>query len=707
MSNRYEEYMVLQHDQKDCGCACLKMALRYYGGEVNLEYLKEISGTSSRGTSFLGLIQAAKKIGINALSYEASMDDLKDIQSPFILHVEREGFLHYIICFNYNKNKGFTIIDPAIGSKIYSEYELKEIWRSGYLLILNKDSSLKIPKGKSINHFSWVLEMIRADTSYYISAVFLGIIIALLSMSTLVFTEKLVDVVLPSRNITLLYKTLSLWMVLLLFAIGLTYLRSLILIKQAYNFNIRVFDYFFKRLLKMPKVFFDSKSQGDMIARLNDTERLQSNIKSIIADSLIEVLVIFFSFLFLFSYSKVVAFIVLFSLPVLYLCAWLFNEFIKEYQNKMFLNYALTKSNYIDTISGIETIKVFGKETSYSKMNLKNYMLFQQAVYKLLKQSITQSAVISIGSTIIAVFGISYAVFQTFTNKIQLGDLIAIMSLVFMIIDAIKEVVQLNFEIFESKIAIERMFDFVQRSEEIITKKESKTAKLPKEINCLSINKISFHYPGQDFLIRNASLKLQRGKISYLTGQSGSGKSSLAQLILNFYEPNAGSIIINKEINLSAIAKCSWRNNIAYVPQNIKIFNDSLLYNISLDHNISSNTVIKFCEESLNFSDMFLSFKNSYATILGEEGVTPSGGEKQLIAIARALFSKPKVLILDEATASMDQMNQDRIIELLNGMKKKMIILFITHDQDISSKYNDNKYIFSNKEISLIETKHC
>ena len=105
INNKYEKYIVLQQDQKDCGCACLKMALRFYGGDTNLEYLKEISGTSSKGTSFLGLIQASEKIGLSSEAYEASIEDIKNLEHPFIIHIEKEGFSHYILCFGYdNKN---------------------------------------------------------------------------------------------------------------------------------------------------------------------------------------------------------------------------------------------------------------------------------------------------------------------------------------------------------------------------------------------------------------------------------------------------------------------------------------------------------------------------------------------------------------------------------------------------------------------------
>jgi ATP-binding cassette subfamily B protein len=680
------------------------MTLRFYGGDANLEYLKEISGTNSKGTTFLGLIQASEKIGLFSEAYEASIEDIKKIKEPFILHVEQNGFLHYLTCFDYDPKKGFTIADPAIGLLTYSEEELLNIWKSGYILIVKKEYDKEPLTTLKRGYFKWVLDMMKKDTSYYISAVFLGVVIALLNMTTLVFTEKLIDVVLPSRSLALLFKTLSIWFALLLITIALNYMRSMVLIQQAYNFNVRIFRFFFKRLLKMPKVFFDSKKQGDMIARMNDTERIQRNIKTIIADSFIQVFVVLIAVVFLFYYSSDVALIVLASFLILYLCTWLFNIKIKKLQHKMFSDYAQTESNYIDTISGIETIKVFNKESFYFKKNFIQYKSFQNSILKLVKYDINQGTLIEVSSTIISASGIAYAVLLVFNRVIEVGDLIAIISLIFMIIGGVKGIVQLNFEIFESKIAIERMFDFVQRSNDIEGNAAMSNLQEVKDIHTISINDLSFSYPGQDFLITRANLTLGKGQITFLKGQSGSGKSTLSQLLLKFYNQNSGTISINNKYELQSIDTKHWRNQIAYVPQSIKIFNDSILYNIALNDKQPEDEIIDFCKDYLQVDDMFTKFKDSYWTILGEEGVTPSGGEKQIIAIARALITEPKVLILDEATASMDKGTQNIILELLNTIKKDMIILFITHNEELSSDNLGNTYTLKDKVISLKET---
>ena len=695
--NKYKRYFVLQHDQKDCGCACLNMIVKYYGGIANLEHLKELSGTTAKGTSMLGLIQASKHFGLRATAYQASIEDLKKIKTPCILHVEVENnFYHYVTYFSFEHDK-FFIGDPAIGLKKYTETELLNIWKNGYLLVLETSGDFKRSEIKKNIHFKWLLGIIKEDNSFYISAVFLGLMIAFLSMATLVFTEKLIDVIIPSRDKMLLFKSIAAWSFLLLLTIVLSYIRSTVLIKQAYRFNTRIIRYFFKRLLFMPKVFFDSKRQGDMISRMNDTGRLQQNIKTIIADSFIELAMLLMSFVFLLYYSASIGLLMLIALPILYLGAYRFNDKIKILQHKMFVNYALTESNYIDSISGIEVIKSFTKEHDYAIKNIKIYSNFQKYIAALHQKGINQITFTNLSGTIISISGIMYAIILVFNHDIKIGDMIAIISLILLFIESTNSIVQLNFDIFESKIALERMFDFVERSKEIENEYATNPVNI-EDIETLKIKNISFAYPGQDYLIKNATLSLKRGEITALIGESGSGKSTIIQILLKFYKASSGKIIVNNNIAFQSINVSSWRNAVAYVPQNIKIFNTTLLGNISLDENINENKVISFCE-NLGFDKYFSNFQDSYWTMLGEEGINISGGEKQLVALARALFSNPKVLLLDEVSASMDEKTEQFVLEILLSQKTKFLTLFITHKKELVKEFSDIVFYIDNKHI--------
>lgn len=667
------------------------MILRYHGGDANLEYLKEISGTNSRGTSFLGLMQASHKIGLSAEAYEAEIDELKKITEPAILYVELEnGLQHYIVFFLYHKDN-FIVGDPSEGIKKISKTQIVKIWRTGYLLKIEARKVKQVKKNYQFQQYRWLLHKMKEDESYYISGLFLGILLAILNMSTVVFSEKLIDVVFPSKDLDLLFKALAFWFFLMFLSSISNYSRSKLLLTQSYRFNVRIFNFFIERLIKMPKTFFDSKRKGDMIARLNDTERIEQNIKAIILDSSIEFLLIVAAISLIFVYSIQVGLIILLSFPALFLITASFNKKIKELRRKAYSENAKLESIYFDNISGIDTIKIHNQEEKFIGNITSVYKVFQSSLFNLFKKEISQELQIEVVGLIVVFCSLVYASLLAFENHIQVGDLIAVISLSFICWDSSKSLSKLNFEVLESKIAIERMFDFARKKPSVFQENKN-NLESSININSIIFRNLSFSYPGQKILVDDFNLKIKLGELNYLTGPSGSGKSTIIKILLKFYQTYSGEIIINEKLNFGNINTKSWRGLISYVPQDIKIFNDSLGYNISMDENVSNSNLFDFSNE-YNLLSMFLErFPESFNTILGEEGIHPSGGEKQLIGLFRALYDIPKILILDEPTSSLDKKTEDAVLDLLNSMKERILIFLVSHNQDILST-SDNMLV--------------
>jgi len=214
----------------------------------------------------------------------------------------------------------------------------------------------------------------------------------------------------------------------------------------------------------------------------------------------------------------------------------------------------------------------------------------------------------------------------------------------------------------------------------------------------LIIDKINFRFPGQKLLLSNISIKVDKGEFISILGESGVGKSTLIQILLKFYKTESGRIFINGT-NIETISTVSWRSIIGVVPQKIKIFNSTLIDNICLgDSSVESDKVQAFCE-NYGFDKYFLSLPQGYNTLLGEEGINISGGQQQLVALARALYKKPKFLILDEATSAMDRNTENFILELFVKLRNEITVLMVTHRIKTASK-SDRIYILENGTIS-------
>lgn len=690
--------LILQQDEKDCGVACMKSIFRYYNGDISLEKLRRESGTNAKGTSLLGLYQAVNRLGFNADGLQGDMDELKKLNHPVILHLNIEDhFEHYVVCYKYEKGK-FHIGDPAKGFCKKNPKELEQIWLSGYLLDLIPNDEFEAKGFKSNKSFLWLKEQISEDKPLFIAALLLGVIISILSLSTAVFTQQMVDDILPKKDFYLLLKGLFSWGILILLLSVFNYLRSLLLAQQTFRFNSRVVNYFLSKLIYLPKAFFDSKKQGDMIARLNDSQSIQSAVQYVIGQAAIDALLVIISLSFLFYYNVETALFAATIIPLLLILLKTFLAPVKKIQQEVMQNHAINESYYIEIINGINTIKTHQKENYFQAQAKTIYSKFQERIFSFNKIALRFNLSNDIINSLVLILSISFGAFLYLQGKIEIGELLAILGIIGILIDSTENLILANISIQGAKVALERMFDFTEEKLEYTPNSTESSNFSFKQLN---IEKLNFNFPGQIELLNNINLQVQKGEVISILGENGCGKSTLIQIIQRFYEPIKGDIILNNNHFLKNLDHEVWRKTIGVVPQQIQVFNGSILDNICLDEaSEHEEKIIEFCKE-WGFHDYFSKLPDAYHTLVGEEGQNISGGETQLIALARALYGKPQFLILDEATSAMDRNTEQFVLKMLNKLKSEMAILFITHRLHIIKSLNSRIYIM---EAGRIET---
>jgi ATP-binding cassette subfamily B protein len=677
---------ILQHDQSDCGVACLLSLIQYYGGSNTLEKLRELSGTTKQGTTLLGLYQTANSIGFTAEGNEADTQALIDHASPLILHVVIEEKLqHYLVCYGFKDNK-FIIGDPGKGIVYYTKEELENVWVSKSCLTLTPNTNFIKATETKKSKKEWFLKLLKEDKQLLIISIVLGIGIAVLGMAMSVFSQKLIDDILPSQNTTKLVFGIGLLTFLLLIRVGFSTLRELMLIRQSKDFNNRIIDSFYSSLLHLPKPFFDTRKIGELVARLNDTNRVQKVIKHIASNFVIDTLVVLVSFGFLFYYSWQVGVIVLISLPIYFLIVYRFNSKIIKSQKEAMQSYALSESNYISSMQGIATIKNYNRQSFFRRINQLVFGNLQNKIVDLGKINVRLSLFAGIAGVLFLMAILSYTSLQVYSKQMQLGELMAILGIVGSLLPSITNLALISIPINEAKIAFNRMFEFTS-----IEKEKQGKIKV-KSFETLEVQNLSFRFAGRSQLLKDVNISVKKGEISAIVGESGSGKSTLGQIFQKFYHFENGNVIVNGENNLNEIELSNWREIVGVVPQEITIFNGNVLDNILLGKEDKPEDVFKFCKK-YGFEEFIRNFPQGYATILGEEGVNLSGGQKQIIALARVLYKNPQFLILDEATAAMDRKTEKFSIDLLSKLKENMGVLFISHRLETLKKYADIIYV--------------
>ena len=306
--DKYNKSIILQQDKSDCGAACLLSIIKYFGGECTMESIRKLSGTNSAGTTLLGLYQAASSLGFNAEGCEADMAALLKHPSPVILHVLiEENFEHYVVCYGTQVNDKnelvFIIGDPAKGILHLNKSELLKIWKSKICLTLEPNELFVLAVDVKSKKRDWIKHLIKDDYSLLVIAILIGIVISILGITMSIFSQRLIDDILPRRNLLKLNLGIGLVFLLLIIKEGLHVLRQYFLISQSKHFNNRIIANFYSKLLNLPKPFFDTRKIGELTARLTDTSRIQKVISQLAGNVVIDSLVTIVVFVVLFSYT--------------------------------------------------------------------------------------------------------------------------------------------------------------------------------------------------------------------------------------------------------------------------------------------------------------------------------------------------------------------------------------------------------------------
>lgn len=710
-----QKTFTLQQGKSDCGVACLLSVIKYYRGSATLENLRKLSGTNITGTTLLGLYQAAKQTGFAAQGCESDMEGLMNHGRPCILHVViDEKMEHYVVCFGAaplqkeEEEPSFIIGDPAKGIIYLTRGELEKIWKSKTCLTLEPKESFKKATDIKSEKRKWIIELIKTDYPILAIAAALGVIVAALSMIMAVFSQKIIDELLPKKEFTKLYLGIGLVFFLLLIKEGLSVLRQYFLIRQGKDFNIRIIDFFYHQLLQLPKPFFDTRKIGEFTARLTDTSRIQRVISQLAGSTAIDILMAIVSTVFIFVYSWQAGIACLIAMPVFYLLIYVHNKKIIEGQRSIMVSYAMAEGNYISTLQGIEPIKNYNKQELFSTSNKNIYEIYQTNIFSLGKIQIRLSFLANAFGVIFLIAVLTFTSYQVLHDHLKTGELIAILSMLGFLLPCVARLALIKIPINEAKIAFDRMFEFTS----IEPEKDEDEIDI-KKFERLLVQNLSFRFAGRRPIIKDISFEVNKGEVIAIMGENGCGKSTLVQILQKHYQPEAGKIFLNNEMFLHETSATAWRKLIGVVPQNIHIFNGTVLDNIAFDDvQNRAQEVILFLQQ-MGFAPFIDSLPQSLVTLVGEEGINLSGGQKQMIALARALYHKPQLLILDEATAAMDRQSERFVLQLLQHLKKEMAIIFITHRLHVLKSFCDRIYILENGAISnygnhgqLLETKN-
>jgi ATP-binding cassette subfamily B protein len=682
MPENYHKFFVRQHSQASCGIACLAMIARYYGGNIPQEKLIPVSGTSVTGTTLLGLYQAANAVGLKAEGFEADINNLKQLEHPAILHFALpDGLEHYVVCFGY-QNGVFLIGDPAKEMTTLSEQEVSALWQSKKLLLIRCSADFCTADETSKRKKIWLKELLTPDISILSVIAALGLAVSVTGVSLAIFSQKLIDQILPAKEYQKLWIGVIFLALLLLAKNLLSYLRTILAARQSRDFANRIVGNFYNRLLYLPKSFFDSLKTGEITARLNDAARIQHAINYMAGTLLIDILTVAICMVLLFGYWWIAGATAFCGGVLFALVFWKYGKKIIDRQRNVMVSYAGAESNFFDTVQGVEAIKGNNKEEFFTRYTKEIYATFQTSAYNLTLLGNKVGLKIQNIGTIAIIGVIVFSSLAVLNAQLSLGALVAILSLAGSVISSSASLSGAYITLQEAKVAYDRLYEFASLDRE---PNESSPEQVAEHINMLEVKDIHFRFPGRPLLLNNINFEAKKGQIIAILGEIGSGKSTLLYLISRFYEPELGVLTVDGK-SWKDFSLYDWRSIIGVMPQHIKLFNATLLENICLTNDKETlERCLNFCIQ-LDIQKYFGNLPLGLLTRVGEDGINLSGGQRQLVGLYRALFGNPKILLLDEPTNNMDKTTTQFVEKLLEREKHQRICILVTHNELLATK---------------------
>lgn len=678
---------VKQRDITDCGAACIASVAAYYKMGMPVARIRQLAGTDKKGTNVLGIITAAQKLGFAAKGVRGEWESLFKIPTPAIAHVVvKEVLQHYVVLLSA-KSSYIEYMDPGDGEIHKVPHEVfKEMW-TGVLVLLLPDDGFK-PTNEKISVTNRFLKLVKPHRSVVVQTIAGSLVVTILGLSTSVYVGKLVDYVMPNGNANLLNLMGLAMVAVIMVQLILNVFQSVFILKTGQRIDMSLILGYYKHLLKLPQQFFDNMRVGEIISRINDAVKIRAFINDVFISLVTNIFVFAVSFTIMFIYYWKLALIMLAIIPVYAAIYFTVNRLNKRIQRKVMEHSADLESQLVESISAVGTIKRFGLEEFANTKTEVRFIQLLGTIYKSgtngIFSSLSTSTVSQLFTIIVLWIGTTFVIDRSITP----GELLSFYSIIGYFTGPVASLIGFNRTIQDALIASDRLFEIMDLEHEENGAKINLTSQIMGDV---VFENVSFRYGTRTQVFENLNLTIPHGKVTAIVGESGSGKTTLMSILQNIYPIQSGSVFIGG-YSIKHISNSSLRNEVSVVPQQVDLFAGNVVENIAVgEWEPDMKRVVDICS-MLGMTKFIDSLPGGYQTYLGENGAALSGGQKQRIAIARALYRQPSMLILDEATSSLDSVAEALVQEAVNHLKMQgKTVIIIAHR--LSTVMNADKLI--------------
>lgn len=654
--------MILQTESSECGLACLAMIAYYHGYRTDLFILRQKYPISQKGATLHTLVKIAQKMRLTTRPLRLELDELSQLRMPCILHWDMN---HFVVLKSVSKNK-VTILDPSYGQRILTTKEISSHF-TGIALEVWADSDFEKKEDKANIRLFKLIGEIKGLYGSLGQILILALVLEVFALTSPFFMQWVIDHAIVSADSNLL-TTLVIGFGILMFLTQLTsLLQTWIGMYISTTLNVQWKANVFHHLTHLPSQFFQKRHLGDIISRFGAIDNIQSTLTTTFLTVILDGMMTVFTLVMMFFYSPTLAWIAIGAMIIYGVLRWIWYTPLKRATEEQIIHSAKQSTHFMETMRGIRAIKRFNKEDMRKDtwltlfVNTINAGLYTQKLG--LMFGFINGIVFGLENLIIIYLGANLVIDSTFT----VGILMAFIAYKNQFGGRVSSLIDKFIEVKMLSLHGERLAD-------IVLEKTEKSDYLPlleqKNISNydIQVKNLSFAYSDDEpNIIDNLSFHIKDKESVAIVGATGCGKSTLMSLLMGELTPKSGEIKIAGKIHQN-MAELNALGIIACVSQDDTLFAGSLIENISFFDDKLNNDWAEECAIMAGIHDEIMAMPMGYQTLVGDMGNVLSGGQKQRILIARALYQKPKILFLDEATSHLDINKEYQINEMIKSL---------------------------------------
>lgn len=667
-----KKLVVKQDGYKECGAACLLSIIRYYGGNISINKLLDLTNTSKKGTTFFNLRDASSKLGLDATGFKIEdtnkKESLQKINMPSICQIVENNYEHFIVIYKVKKEK-ILIMDPARGYRTIKNDEFFQIW-TGYIMTFVKTTQLPyLSDEKYLNKL--IIELLIKNKGIVLNIVILSIIFTIISSIYAMYSGFIIDTI-TSTNTSQLIIITEIFITTLIIKSISDFSRNKLLIYLNQKLDCTIFLNSIRKIILLPYSYYKNRTTGEIISKLNDLANIKNMLSKIILTVFLDVIVSLTCAIVMMKINIKMFLILVVTILIYILIFLIFRPMIKKYTNINQENNAKINSQMVELINGFETIKNLSLENimyqNFSELYTKS--LHDVYIYDNINnyEFIIKELITYLTLLLTEFIGFYFVLHNTLT----IGEIIIFTSLAPYFMSPIRSVIDLSKEYFYAINSLKRANNLLEiKSDDLNTKT---TFTLNGNINIKNLN---FSYNNYDKVLKGININIAKGDKILILGNSGSGKSTIIKILSKYYTPRRDSIYIDGT-DINDISISNLKDNITTISQEEIIFNDTIKNNIILNRKISDNKFIKICRE-LCIDEFVKNSPMGYNTKLEENGQNISGGQRQRIILARALLKNSNILLIDEGLNAIDINLERKILKTIFEKYQDKTIIIVSH----------------------------